>query len=636
MKKRGELTPVLKNFFIILALVIAIGIVIIIIYNVVNVGIEEKDADELLDLNIIKNSVEIIGDTLYLEVKGDVSDKELRKIKFILYDGVNKEEITLDASDFQNEKDFEISLGEVSKDKTISVSIVPIIKSLIGERELDITDRVSISPKGGIEQEEIPLTGVTKCSKCGGVLGCNRLKCHSIIEECYYEGGIIKKCTACDSMTCSKYNDEYDCDYDKCNLDCEWWDNGCIDEPVCGDGICTGNETYLTCAVDCKYCGDGTCDSSYGETYDNCPDDCPLCIEGDTQQCGVTNIGECEYGIQTCNASNAWGVCGGDYVGPSDEICNGLDDDCDGSIEDDGISESWYNSATTCGVGACARTGVYTCQNGLKINTCTPGLPTTEICWDGIDQDCDGSDLSCLKGNGETCSYIDGRECVSGYCVDDVCCASSSCGTCQSCAVSGHKGTCSVVLDGTSCGTCKYCSSGTCLNVATNQDPNNDCPGVVCTDYIYGWDGSSCKKYLGNTSINGDCNGEGACYIGIAESCTGIGATSASCGSSGCKKACVANSYYKDYDSVSEVCYTSEKHDCSNSWLCSTSGTCNVPDYDATECIFVGYDYYTDCNWYCDDEGLGDCVGSYSYSGCSGTEYSCGDSELPYCKCKVW
>ncbi len=41
--------------------------------------------------------------------------------------------------------------------------------------------------------------------------------------------------------------------------------------PVCGDGICNGDETALTCPADC-YCGDGVCDSS--EDYTTCPADC--------------------------------------------------------------------------------------------------------------------------------------------------------------------------------------------------------------------------------------------------------------------------------------------------------------------------------------------------------------------------
>jgi N-acetylneuraminic acid mutarotase len=59
------------------------------------------------------------------------------------------------------------------------------------------------------------------------------------------------------------------------------------------------------------------------------------------------------------------------------ELCDGRDNDCDGIV--DGFT-------TVCGVGACFRTG--SCIAG--VDSCAPASPSTEIC-DGIDNDCDGS-----------------------------------------------------------------------------------------------------------------------------------------------------------------------------------------------------------------------------------------------------
>ncbi len=58
------------------------------------------------------------------------------------------------------------------------------------------------------------------------------------------------------------------------------------------------------------------------------------------------------------------------------EACNGIDDDCDGTV--DGF-------ATSCGFGECASTG--TCTDG--VDSCTQGPPSDEVC-DGLDNDCDG------------------------------------------------------------------------------------------------------------------------------------------------------------------------------------------------------------------------------------------------------
>ena len=65
---------------------------------------------------------------------------------------------------------------------------------------------------------------------------------------------------------------------------------------------------------------------------------------------------------------------------PSPEVCNNIDDDCNGLIDD--------NLGTlTCGMGVCQRT-VAACVFGVT-QTCTPGLPSTEVC-NGLDDDCDG------------------------------------------------------------------------------------------------------------------------------------------------------------------------------------------------------------------------------------------------------
>src|SRR5262249_32511476 len=65
---------------------------------------------------------------------------------------------------------------------------------------------------------------------------------------------------------------------------------------------------------------------------------------------------------------------------PSPEVCDGIDNDCNGQV-DDGLG------TITCGVGACART-IPACVNGQP-QTCVPGQPSPEVC-DGIDNDCNG------------------------------------------------------------------------------------------------------------------------------------------------------------------------------------------------------------------------------------------------------
>jgi hypothetical protein len=55
------------------------------------------------------------------------------------------------------------------------------------------------------------------------------------------------------------------------------------------------------------------------------------CVAGKTRPCG-TNVGTCKEGVQECTRDGVWGACAGG-VGPSEEICDGRDNDCDGRTD---------------------------------------------------------------------------------------------------------------------------------------------------------------------------------------------------------------------------------------------------------------------------------------------------------------
>jgi hypothetical protein len=81
------------------------------------------------------------------------------------------------------------------------------------------------------------------------------------------------------------------------------------------------------------------------ETCNGVDDDCDGAIdEGVTQNCG-TDVGECEFGTQECHGGQ-WGECTGGK-GPSLEHCDELDNDCDGSTDDEEVcelEEAWQAS----------------------------------------------------------------------------------------------------------------------------------------------------------------------------------------------------------------------------------------------------------------------------------------------------
>jgi hypothetical protein len=137
------------------------------------------------------------------------------------------------------------------------------------------------------------------------------------------------------------------------------------------------------------------------EVCDNLDNDCDTRIdEGVTRPCG-TDLGECTVGVQTCVAGE-FGACSG--VGPSPEVCDNLDNDCDGVV--DGLTRPCGSS-----VGACIP-GTQTCTAG-SFGTCIGAIgPTAERC-NAIDDDCDGRTDEGNPGGGVACGDATG-ECEPG------------------------------------------------------------------------------------------------------------------------------------------------------------------------------------------------------------------------------
>lgn len=141
------------------------------------------------------------------------------------------------------------------------------------------------------------------------------------------------------------------------------------------------------------------------EQCDNVDNDCDGAVDEDLSRAcysgptGTSGVGLCRGGTQQC-AAGAWGVCSGS-VTPVDETCNGMDDDCDGT-PDDSVSRSCYPGPEgTEGRGLC-RAGGQTCTAGA-FGTCTGAVTPTEETCNGQDDDCDGmvdEDLtrSCYPG----------------------------------------------------------------------------------------------------------------------------------------------------------------------------------------------------------------------------------------------
>lgn len=92
-----------------------------------------------------------------------------------------------------------------------------------------------------------------------------------------------------------------------------------------------------------------------------------------------------------------------------EKICDNLDNDCDGSVD-----ETLERPCGTTDVGIC-RLGVETCTNGAW-SSCNNAIePKTEICDTmGLDEDCDGS-------ANEDCDCSDSEPRISLGCSDKRC-----------------------------------------------------------------------------------------------------------------------------------------------------------------------------------------------------------------------
>ncbi len=208
-------------------------------------------------------------------------------------------------------------------------------------------------------------------------------------------------------------------------------------------------------------------------------------LPGVGEKCG----NGCSTGTFICK--NGQLVCSGTGT-PQPEVCNGLDDNCDGIIDNGTFTETGQaclcpgltQSQVNAGGGTC-KAGKLVCRGklGFVCEGCV--LPTPEIC-DGKDNDCDGTAdtaAKCPSGfgckDGQCSLQCMGGEfpCPSGYkCVNDFCvpqrCAGVSCGSGQKCDEA--TGSCVDLCSGVSCNHRRF-ASRVAASIATR--PSSPAPG---------------------------------------------------------------------------------------------------------------------------------------------------------------
>jgi len=211
------------------------------------------------------------------------------------------------------------------------------------------------------------------CGACGticdlphGISACDGGRC--VLRGCLpgavdsdgeTENGCEKSCALTTTVT-SDHCDGPDC--------CDGADNDC-------DGR-DGEDHDIT--SDPRNCGG--CSSSC-ESFP-CPHVCAAdfadvaCVES---RCVITGCHD-NYRDVDGDPSNG---CEYFCISVGDEECNGVDDDCDGEVD-----EEFPEMSETCGVGECAA-GPVRCVGG-QIRCTGGGTPAPETC-NGVDDDCDGA-----------------------------------------------------------------------------------------------------------------------------------------------------------------------------------------------------------------------------------------------------
>ena len=376
---------------------------------------------------------------------------------------------------------------------------------------------------GDLCTNDICLNGtcVSTALVCDDNNECTTDSCNSITGNCLFQPNSIlcddsDTCTENDTCTngiclgspldCSSPNPcitgvcwDGECEFSNNLKPCDDL-NSCTFNDTCSGGVCSGTPVPCDDGLFCN--GVETCNPSNGmcETnmIPNC-NVCEVCNEGSDQcepvgfigmQCGITDIGPCEFGTYICNTTDGSMICQGN-VDPLPEDCgingtgNGIDENCNGLLDDGCIS--MCNVTEDCPDAPCLDKLCINGECGYTINntlTCTDNnLCTDDVCNNGV---CESTNVVCDQT---------GLECGANVC-------NISNGQCQ------YQSTIIPCDDNDVCTLNDMCIDGICLGTPFMCNDNNECTEDKCNEHL---GLPTCFHKNLNTTISGSCDDDDLC-----------------------------------------------------------------------------------------------------------------------------
>ncbi|MDP2692947.1 MAG: hypothetical protein Q8O88_04880, partial [bacterium] len=308
-----------------------------------------------------------------------------------------------------------------------------------------------------------------------------------------------------------------------CGASCSSW-NTCVTALFCGDSICNGTETGVSCANDCSVCGDGVCTGL--ETTASCSSDCSTCGDGlitGSEACDDSGIVVGDGCGNTCSVELGFSCVGepsictplcGNGFSDAGEACD------DGNSVTETVADCPYGTSCIFCNDACdtvlnftapycgdsTTNGPETCDFGAVQNNdpdCIYGLESCVVCVGDCSMEITGNSSYCGDGiydpANEECDFDTGSLSIGG----DGCSSSCTVETGYTCDI----------IDGTY--KCVYsCGNG---NFQPLAPYNEECDaggenGIRCYANNYGADCQWCTGSCKLSTVVGKKCGDGSLY----------------------------------------------------------------------------------------------------------------------------